>query len=66
MRLLSPVGSPHRVSPIIEAILVWQVVKRQFIAGPGDQAPSRRFVMGLVVLANLASAVVGAVLSTRT
>ena len=51
---------------IIEAILVWQVVKRQLISGPGDQAPSRRFVMGLVVLANLASAVVGAVLSTRT
>jgi hypothetical protein len=50
---------------IIEAMLVWGIVRPQLAARPGDQAPSRRFVMGLVVLANLASAVIGAILSTR-
>jgi hypothetical protein len=58
---------------IIEAILVWQVVKRvgagqdpPLLAAPGSPAPSRSFVMGLVVAANVASAIVGVVLGLMT
>jgi ABC-type transport system involved in multi-copper enzyme maturation permease subunit len=48
---------------IVEALLVWQVVKRLLKADAGSQVPSRFHVMGLVVLANLVSAAVGVILS---